>query len=187
MNETQFEKGKVTVVIPVYNEERYLRETLDSVVSQVDCVIIGDNASTDSTESICHEYVEKYAHIQYFRNEQNIGSIKNIVLCFEKVKTEFFFTMGGHDRIAPNFVEITKNRLQSSDQNVAGVVTSHRWIDNDGNTISIKSSSHDSYFKELVQSFSVEDPFYRVYRYANSFYLLTFSEILDHASEISIL
>jgi len=51
MSEKQFEQGKITVVIPVYNEERYLRQALESVVEQVDCVIIGDNASTDGTEA----------------------------------------------------------------------------------------------------------------------------------------
>jgi glycosyltransferase involved in cell wall biosynthesis len=50
----QFEKGKVSVVIPVYNEERFLRQCLESVVNQADRVIIGDNASTDGSRLRSH-------------------------------------------------------------------------------------------------------------------------------------
>lgn len=115
MTNKSYHKGQVTAVIPVYNEERYLRETLDSVVNQADCVIIGDNASTDGTESICREYMEKYSHVQYFRNERNIGSIKNIILIYEKVTTEFVFHLGGHDLIPLGYVWELK-QLLAADQ-----------------------------------------------------------------------
>ncbi len=115
MTDTQhFIPGQVTVVIPVYNEERFLRETLASVVNQADCVIIGDNASTDGTETICREFGEKYPHVRYFKNEQNIGSIKNIISCYEKVTTEFVMHVGGHDLIPLGYVEELKRLLTSN-------------------------------------------------------------------------
>ena len=111
MTNKGYHQGQVTAVIPVYNEERFLRETLDSVVPQVDCVIISDNASTDSTEAICREYMEKHPHVRYFRNERNIGSIRSIVSCYEKVTTEFVFHLGGHDLIPQGYVEELKKLI----------------------------------------------------------------------------
>jgi len=111
MKEKRYLKDKVTVVVPVYNEEQYLRQALESVVEQVDCVIIGDNASADGTEAICREFMEKYSHIKYFRNDKNLGIYENIRLCIIKVQTEFFFHLDGHDTIPPNFVLSMKKRL----------------------------------------------------------------------------
>lgn len=111
MTDTPYISGKVSVIIPVYNEERFLREALDSVVHQVDCVIIGDNASTDGTEAICREYEKKYPHVVYFRNEKNLGSILNCVRCYERVQTEYVFHMGGHDLVSENYVQNLKALL----------------------------------------------------------------------------
>jgi|GEM_PF-3141712 len=113
LNEKQFEKDKVTVVMNVYNEERFLREALDSVVNQVDYVIIGDNASTDGTETIGREYMEKYPHVCYLRHEKNLGSIRNSNLCCEKVKTEYLFHLGGHDLLPPGYVAELKTMLET--------------------------------------------------------------------------
>ncbi|MDR1963458.1 MAG: glycosyltransferase family 2 protein [Planctomycetaceae bacterium] len=112
MNKQEYIKDQVTVVIPVYNEERFLRECLESVVHQVDHVIIGDNASTDGTEAICREFAEKYNHITYFRNTENLGGSQNFILCAEKVDTEFIFHLGGHDLVPPNYVATLKETLK---------------------------------------------------------------------------
>jgi glycosyltransferase involved in cell wall biosynthesis len=172
MSNNEYITDKVTVVIPVYNEERFLRQTLESVVEQVDYVIIGDNASTDGTEAICREFAEKYEHIKYIRNESNIGNLANFNRCFPLVQTEFFFTMGGHDLVAPNFVEVTKKRLQSSEQDVAGVMTARRWIDGEGNVITENAITDtyitDTYFQKCVSGLVENDPFVRVYNYASN-------------------
>jgi glycosyltransferase involved in cell wall biosynthesis len=109
--EKEFIKDKVTVVIPVYNEEHFLRQALESVVEQVDRVIIGDNASTDGTEAICREFMDKYNHITYFRNPKNLGNCQNTILCAEKVETEFVFHFGGHDIVPDNYVSSLKKIL----------------------------------------------------------------------------
>ncbi|MDR2641938.1 MAG: glycosyltransferase, partial [Planctomycetaceae bacterium] len=111
MNKKEYIKDQVTVIIPVYNEERFLRQALESVVNQVDRVIIGDNASTDNTEVICREFMDKYDYITYFRNSKNLGSCQNFILCAEKVDTEFVFHIGGHDLIPPDYVAKLKKTI----------------------------------------------------------------------------
>ena len=54
-------EAKVSVIIPIYNVEKYLRESLDSVVNQtlkdIEIILI-DDGSTDSSLSICKEYAK---------------------------------------------------------------------------------------------------------------------------------
>ena len=56
-------KPKVSVIVPVYNTEKYLRKCIDSLVNQtlndVEIVMINDG-SKDSSESIIKEYIDRY-------------------------------------------------------------------------------------------------------------------------------
>ena len=69
-------KYDLTVIIPVYNTEKYLRRCLDSIVHQEEIekcslrVLCINDGSTDNSENIIREYVEKYRHI-----------IKKMVVC----------------------------------------------------------------------------------------------------------
>lgn len=69
-----------------YNGERYIREQLDSILAQTipfDELIICDDASTDTTWDILSEYAANDTRIKIYRNEQNLGFLRN----FEKALT----------------------------------------------------------------------------------------------------
>lgn len=62
-------KGRISVIIPVYNGEKYLSEAIDSAIGQTirpDEIIVVDDGSTDRTAEICREYGDK---IRYARQE----------------------------------------------------------------------------------------------------------------------
>lgn len=65
----------ISIIMPVYNEEKYLREAIDSILCQTadnfEFIII-DDASTDNSLSIIQSYTDK--RIVLIRNEQNIGN-----------------------------------------------------------------------------------------------------------------
>ncbi|HEY9297142.1 MAG TPA: glycosyltransferase, partial [Phormidium sp.] len=73
-------KPLVSIGMPVYNGDRYLRLALDSLLAQdyenFD-LIISDNASTDKTQEICLEYAAKDSRIRYYRNQVNVGASEN--------------------------------------------------------------------------------------------------------------
>ena len=84
---------KISIGLPVYNGERYLRLALDCILQQdfTDFeVIISDNASTDSTKEICRDYAARDKRFQYFRNETNIGAAANFNRVFKLARAEFF-------------------------------------------------------------------------------------------------
>jgi glycosyltransferase involved in cell wall biosynthesis len=110
----------VSIGMPVYNEERYLTQALDSLLAQEYKnfeLIISDNASQDATQEICLEYAARDSRIHYHRSETNLGAIKNFNRVFALSKGEYFMWAGGHDRWAPEFIRRCMEGLQQ-DQDV---------------------------------------------------------------------
>jgi len=71
---------ELTVGVPVYNGERYLRESLDALARQSYGEfrgIIGDNCSTDGTQEIARQFVREDSRFEYVRHEENIGGVRN--------------------------------------------------------------------------------------------------------------
>ena len=100
-------RPRVSIGVAIYNEAKFLRSTLDSVLAQdfTDFeLIISDNASTDGTQEISLEYVARDPRVSYHRNETNVGATENFNLVFKYATGEYFMWMGGHDLCAPNYV-----------------------------------------------------------------------------------
>ena len=91
---------KVTVGIPVFNGDQFLRKSIESVVNQsyrdIE-IIISDNCSTDNTKSICIEYASKDKRIRYIRQPKNYGSIHNFVVLLSQARGQYFMWAGADD------------------------------------------------------------------------------------------
>lgn len=90
---------RVSIGMPVYNGEGYIREALDSLLSQTYQdfeLIISDNASTDGTEVICLEYAQKDFRIRYVRQLENQGPAANFQFVLDEAKGEYFM-WAAHD------------------------------------------------------------------------------------------
>jgi glycosyltransferase involved in cell wall biosynthesis len=88
-----YSKPLVSIGVPVYNGEQFIRQALDSVLGQTYKnleVIISDNASTDNTGAICLEYAARDRRIQYHRNAVNLGVIANFRRTFELSSGDYF-------------------------------------------------------------------------------------------------
>jgi glycosyltransferase involved in cell wall biosynthesis len=98
------EKALLTIGVPVYNGERFLRPCLDSLLSQTyrDFVlVISDNASTDRTREICESYVKADARVRYHRNPVNVGLYGNFNLLLGLVRTPYVKLASADDFWAP--------------------------------------------------------------------------------------
>ena len=99
------ENIKLSVAIPTYNGSRYIREALDSIITQLGDIdeeieiVISDNASTDQTPEIIREYQKKYSFIKYFRNEENVGGDRNYDLAVRRATGEYVWLFSDDDKI----------------------------------------------------------------------------------------
>lgn len=84
---------KVSIGMPLYNAERYLRAALDSLLNQTFAdfeLIISDNASDDGTETICREYATRDERVKYHRQSTNRGAIWNCNHTVELAQADYF-------------------------------------------------------------------------------------------------
>ena len=85
-NNTNSHNPKISVGIPVYNGEKFVRKSIESVLRQTYGnfeLIISDNASTDSTSDICTEFSTKDSRIKFVRQDKNMGGIWNFNFVLE--------------------------------------------------------------------------------------------------------
>ena len=97
----------VSILVPVYNSEKYLRQCLDSIVNQTykDLqVVIVDDGSKDNSLSICREYADKYEFIEvYHQGNAGVASARNALL--DKAKGDYTIFIDSDDWIEPDMIE----------------------------------------------------------------------------------
>jgi glycosyltransferase involved in cell wall biosynthesis len=87
------DKPRLSVGLPVYNGQRYIREALDALLAQSFTdfeLIISDNASTDDTQEICRSYAGQDPRIRYIRQARNIGLNPNHNFVVRQARGEYF-------------------------------------------------------------------------------------------------
>ena len=111
-------KALVSIGIPVFNEEKYIIDTINSALSQTYDnleIIISDNCSKDGTALKIHDLVNKFDHVDLTIQNKNIGAIENFNYVKKKAKGEFFMWLGGHDIISPDYVQECLEPFQNND------------------------------------------------------------------------
>ena len=113
----------ISVVIPAYNAELFLDETLESVLSQTyenwECIIVNDG-STDSTESVAKKWCEKDSRFR-LTNKENGGLSSARNWGIKESKAEYIAFLDADDILTPDSLEVRINVL--IEQNVDLVAT----------------------------------------------------------------
>jgi glycosyltransferase involved in cell wall biosynthesis len=125
------------VCLPVRNGQKYLRQCVDSILAQTLAdfeLIICDNASTDSTESICREYVATDARVRYFRHSEDIGPGENYNFGLDRARGQYLHWQAHDDVLLPEFLEKCVEVLER-DAFVVMAYPLTRVIDEQGRTV----------------------------------------------------
>lgn len=99
---------KVSVVTSIYNGEKYIAETIDSVINQTFTdweYIIIDNASEDRGPEIIDEYAKKDKRIRFYRNETNIGQYANLNKAHALARGRYIAHLDADDLCCPQRLE----------------------------------------------------------------------------------
>lgn len=99
---------KVSVIVPVYNSEKDLRDCLDSLINQTEKdieIIVIDDKSTDNSLEIIKEYGRKYSNIRIYQNERNLGQGETRNRGIEVAEGEYIAFLDSDDFINPRMYE----------------------------------------------------------------------------------
>ncbi len=133
----------VTIGIPVYNEEKFIKETILSAINQTYKnikIIISDNYSEDNSFEIIKSIVDKHDNINIVKQKKNVGSRDNFVYLLENSNTEYFCWLGGHDLMQPTFIEKAIN-IFLNNEDVSLVYPMAEMIDEMGLPMNIAADS----------------------------------------------
>lgn len=112
---------KISVIVPVYNTEKYLRPCLDSIMAQTfkdfEAVLV-DDGSTDCSGQICDEYAQRDSRLVVI-HKQNEGVAKARITAFEHSKGDYITFIDADDYVDERYIEhlhecIKKNNTDAS-------------------------------------------------------------------------
>lgn len=132
------EQVKISIIVPVYNTEKYLNKCIDSLINQtmneIEIIIINDG-SKDNSEQIIKEYKDK--RIKYFKNNnQGIGKTRNFGI--KKTTGEFLMFIDSDDYIRKDCCE---KLYKNAKENKSSIVVSDFYKDYNGKIEEIKISN----------------------------------------------
>jgi glycosyltransferase involved in cell wall biosynthesis len=115
---------KITIGIPLYNSEQFIKKHIESIYSQTFqnfSIVISDNGSTDKTSEICQQLSKIDNRITFFKHKENRGAYWNFNFIINNSKTEYFVMAAPDDIWSKNFLESNINILDKSKELVGSI------------------------------------------------------------------
>ncbi|HFU4459764.1 TPA: glycosyltransferase family 2 protein [Streptococcus suis] len=102
------ENPLISVIVPIYNVENYLRQCLDSITNQtyknLEILLIND-ASTDNSKQICQQYAQLDSRIKLYNKPENRGVSDSRNIGIENMTGDFVTFVDSDDYLEPTFIE----------------------------------------------------------------------------------
>lgn len=139
----------ISVVLPIYNGEKYMAESIDSICAQTYAnweLLIVDDSSTDQTASIAHEYEAKDSRIHYYKNPQNMGLPKTLNQGFSLARGAYLTWTSDDNYYYPTAFEVMCSALETANKDF--VFASYDEIDANGSIIGCVRTN--SLFKKMI-------------------------------------
>ena len=128
---------KVSIVLPTYNGEKYIRESIDSILNQTftdwELIIVND-CSNDSTDSIITQYEKMDKRIRIIRNEKNQKLPRSLNIGFDNSYGEYLTWTSDDNIYLPEALEVMVAYLDQNEKSVF-ICTGMNMINSDGEFI----------------------------------------------------
>ncbi len=141
----------VSIIVPVYNVEKYLRKCLDSIISQTYGnieIILVDDGSKDNSGQICDEYAENDSRIQVI-HKKNEGVASARITGFEHSSGELITFIDADDYVDLLFIEKLEAPFKKNDIDLS---ICQNAIDVNGIIYQQKRSLHGFFNKKMIIS-----------------------------------
>lgn len=105
---------KISIIVPCFNQAKYLDESLQSVLNQSftdwECIIVNDG-STDITKVVSNDWIKKDSRFKYvFQDNGGLSSARNLGI--KKAESEFILPLDADDKIGENYLELAYQVFQ---------------------------------------------------------------------------
>lgn len=145
------ENKKISIIIPVFNGEKYIKETLSRILSSIEQnleVVIVDDGSTDHSPLICSEIAEKDPRVFLYRKiNEGIVSARNYGI--EKSSGSYICFCDQDDIVFPFTYSEMKKKLASNNADIC-ICSTGRWIDN--KIVPYEVLKNEVYTKESIKT-----------------------------------
>ena len=162
---------KVSVIVPVYNVEKYLRQCLDSILQQtyqnLEILIINDG-STDGSDAICREYLEKDERITYHIKE-NSGVFDTRMIGLQEASGAYVTFVDSDDWIEKTYIEELYDKLITYHADIAAA---NYYLFNDAESLFYFFMGEQDYYERLYTPVQLIDGLYET-KFNKSFALLS--------------
>lgn len=112
----------ISIILPIYNGEKYMRESIDSILNQSYTnweLLIIDDGSTDNTPVIAAEYKDMDSRIYYYKNEQNIRLPRTLNRGFSLAKGDYLTWTSDDNYYYPTALEKMIHALETQNKDFA--------------------------------------------------------------------
>ena len=154
---------KISIVIPIYNVEKYLRVCLDSVINQTYKnleIICVDDCGNDNSIKIVNEYIKKDNRIKLIQHSSNrgLGPARNTGL--DNATGEYIFFLDSDDYLMEDAIEILYNKIKETNSDFV-VTRAEAFADDDSEeTIKRTESMNNWLDKKELDNYQVNSENY---------------------------
>lgn len=115
----------ISIIVPIYNVEEYLRECLDSIQKQTypnfECIMVNDG-STDNSKQIAEEYLVDSRFKLINQSNQGLSSARNTGISRIREESTFVAFVDSDDYVYPNFLETLVEYIEEDVDIIEGMV-----------------------------------------------------------------
>jgi len=107
----------VSFGLPVYNGERFLADTIQSILDQTYTdfeVIVSDNVSTDATLEVARRYAARDSRVRVVSQPRNLGAVLNFATVLREARGQYFAWVGAHDLYDRRWLEESVDVLDAN-------------------------------------------------------------------------
>ena len=146
----------ISVIIPVYNREKYIHKCIESVLEQKNVsteIILVDDGSTDKSLEICNRFSMEFENIKVFHTENcGVSHARNVGL--DNAAGDYILFLDSDDRLAPDVLEVVLGTIVEYDADY--IIGSYEFYSDDGENI-YKISIPEKFLYHNLDSNSVLD------------------------------
>lgn len=127
---------KISIIIPVYNAEKYIVRCLNSILNQDFCdfeVILVNDSSTDNSAYIIKPFTQQNKHFRLIENSTNLGTMCSREIGYKNATGNYIIFVDSDDELAEDALDTLYSAIVSSDADI--VISDYRLLLSRGKSI----------------------------------------------------